>query len=775
MTRWLASVCCTVLVCGSARAAEPPANTWVQVSENAVGPRYSPGLCWSVDLNRFVLLGGRISHAFKGERPYDVQTFDPEKRQWFNHLPAEAAKRGGETGSVTDPGYKSPYFAMEDKEGLVAPNRRQMVLWHQYALAPWDGCIYALVCGRTLKYDPRARTWANMAPKGGPSPEVRGYKSGLAWAAMCADPVNREIVLFGGCGLFTERAGPGTWVYSTGKNTWRELKPAVQPPVRALSPMVYDAGAKKIVLFGGDRLDQLCADTWVYDCATRTWEERKPKVSPAPRFGHSLLFLPKSQKVVLVGGKGYRYSISYQARLYQPLPFEVWTYDVAANTWGLVQRMEEGAPPQISTAAGVAAADDDDTILLVGAGTKRRSPHSSWIGAVDPSAVNAAATAEHGVPPGTVTTRKQSYNPDWYTKDVPPPDAEAQAKLLNDLPANKWVALKAPKWPVNRMGGGWSTVTLDTKRGRILHLGGGHSSYCGNDVAVYDIATGRWSISYAPQFPLEFNYDLSGPGPFALNRGPWGNHNYHAYTYDPTCDRLVYMKFRTDLYNPETKSWPFEEKIKTPFPISKYTTYIVSTPTGVVAWTHVGHQRCGLFRFEEGARWVKLPLTGTLPVTVTDAAAAAYDAKRDRLVMVTTRNRRAETGEGQVWTYDFKTGAVKAMNPPNKDAVKVGRFAREAVYLPKADLVMFGYLLKDGERTVVPFYDCEKNIWLGAEMAGSAFINRRGAPGSSVDLGLVYDPDRDLVWGVLCRLAPGALNVLRVDRDALDLKPLATR
>src|SRR5690606_6261034 len=103
------------------------------------------------------------------------------------------------------------------------------------------------------------------------------------------------------------------------KNEWKNLDPQVQPPPRALSPMVYDATTKKIVLFGGERLDMLYADTWVYDCATRTWEERKPAVSPSPRFGHALLHLPKSGKIVLLGGVGYTSSTAYQATLYRPL------------------------------------------------------------------------------------------------------------------------------------------------------------------------------------------------------------------------------------------------------------------------------------------------------------------------------------------------------------------------------------------------------------------------------------------------------------------------
>ena len=58
----------------------------------------------------------------------------------------------------------------------------------------------------------------------------------------------------------------------------------------------------KIVLFGGDQLDRVLADTWLYDCATRTWEQRFPKECPLPRAGHILAWLPRAKKIVLAGG-----------------------------------------------------------------------------------------------------------------------------------------------------------------------------------------------------------------------------------------------------------------------------------------------------------------------------------------------------------------------------------------------------------------------------------------------------------------------------------------
>jgi hypothetical protein len=747
---------------------------WTQIQGSMLGPGFSPGLVWSPEIKRFVFFCGSVSHSFSGERPYDVMSLDPSAPQWRNELPAGAKGRGSETGNVRDVEFKTPYFDMADKDGLVRPNRRHMYMWYQYARTPWDGQVYALICGRTLRYTPSERTWQNLKPAASPMPEV-GARGGLSWSAMCADPVNREIVLFGGCGLTTvSNASPGTWVYAPASNEWRKLDLAVEPPPRALAPMVFDPASGKIVLFGGDRLDQLYADTWLYDTKTRTWTEAKPARSPSPRFGHALLVLPKSKKIVLIGGKQYSSSTDYCAALYRPLPFDVWTYDVGRNEWSLLQRIEKGGPPQPPTEAACAAVADDDTVLFLGDGTEKGSRHSAWINRLDATTSDTEGTAKHAVAAGTLGFRSGSFDPDWYTNDVPQPDPVATAAVLKNLTPNQWLALQCPKWPENRQGGGWSTVALDTDRNQILHMGGGHSSYFGNDMAHYDIVNGRWSIACRPQFALEYNYDLNGPGLWAFNGAPWGNHNYQAYEYDPTLHRVVYIKGgMTMLYDPVTRTWPFAERFsELPFVPSKYINYLCATPAGVICWTQTkeSQSKTGLWRIEGGKKWTPLQTTGEpLPNTVCDSSTVTYDTKRDRLVFTTSIGTNGP--HGQVWACDLKSGEVKKLNPAGMEAIRGGRFARESVYLPKGDLVMFGFLLPGGNASV-PFYDCQANRWLGAEMPGAEFMNR-GKPGSSVDLGLAYDAGRDVVWGVLCSLrSKGALNAVRVDPSTLPIKPL---
>jgi hypothetical protein len=761
----------------SAGDAASPADPWTKVENSLLGPGFSPGVVWSPELKRFVFFCGSVSHMFSGERPYDVMSIDPADWKWKNDLPKGAEARGGETGNVKDVDFKTPYFEMQDKDGLVRPNRRHTYMWYQYAFTPWDGKVYALFCGRTVCYDPRERTWKDLKPAGpGPMPEVGG-RGGLSWSAMCADPVNREIVLFGGCGLTNvANASPGTWVFSPASNAWRKLELAVEPPPRALAPMAFDPVSGKIVLFGGDRLDQLYADTWLYDTKTRTWAEAKPARSPSPRFGHALLCLPTARKVVLLGGKGYSSATDYCATLYKALPFDVWTYDVAKNEWSLVQRLEKGGPLQPPTEAAAAAVADDDTVLFIGASTEKGTSHNAWTWKADVAKADAEGTAKFGAVPGALGFRSGAFDPDWYTNGVPSPDPAAAADVLKNLTNNQWLALQCPKWPENRQGGGWSTVTLDTDRSQILHMGGGHSSYFGNDMAHYDILNARWSIACRPQFALEYNYDLNGPGLWAFNGAPWGNHNYHAYAYDPTLQRVVYIKgSMTLLYDPVTRIWPHAEKFgNLPFYVSKYVNYLCTTPKGVVCWTQYanGSPKTGVWQLEGGKAWKEFKTSGEpLPNTICDSSSITYDSKRNRLLFTTSTGTNGP--HGQVWACDLTSGEVKKLNPAGMEALRGGRFARESAYLPTCDLVMYGFLLPGGSKTRVPFYDCEANCWLVADLPGAEFINN-GKPGSSVDLGLAYDTKRDVTWGVLCSLrGKGALNAVRVDRQTLGAKPLA--
>jgi hypothetical protein len=118
-----------------------------------------------------------------------------------------------------------------------------------------------------------------------------------------------------------------------------------EPPPRALSPIGYDTKTGLYVLFGGDHLDYLTNDTWVFDPAKRRWTQRHPAGAPAPRAGHSLS-APGNGTVTVSGGYTYTSNTDYCGPQYADIGGGPWTYDVAKDAWaGADAALPQGAVP----------------------------------------------------------------------------------------------------------------------------------------------------------------------------------------------------------------------------------------------------------------------------------------------------------------------------------------------------------------------------------------------------------------------------------------------
>ena len=221
-----------------------------------------------------------------------------------------------------------------------------------------------------------------------------------------------------------------------------------------------------MILFGGDRLDQLVADTWEFDPAAKKWTRHEPGVGPSPRAGHALLWLPKSKRVLLVGGYGYASSTDYVGAFYRRLPLELWLYDPAAQRWQLLRRFAPSKDTPTGPSNGVlrAAVNDAEELLVVA------DDGSTWTCKLDLEKVDAGLTKLHGVKPGSVERRTGPYDPAWFAKDVPAADPKKVAATLADLPANRWVRLATPKLPRPNMD--WGSAVFDPTNDMILRFSG---------------------------------------------------------------------------------------------------------------------------------------------------------------------------------------------------------------------------------------------------------------------------------------------------------------
>jgi len=526
-----------------------------------------------------------------------------------------------------------------------------------------------------------------------------------------------------------------------------------EPPPRAHSQMAYDPATKKIILFGGDRLDMLYADTWVYDGATRAWEERRPEVSPSPRAGHAMLRLPASGKLVLLGGYRFDSDTGYWGPLYRQLPVQAWTYDIAANRWQLIKDWGKPVPSFMGSKGAnmVAAASDEDVILALS--NERRGERGTTVTLackLDASQPDAAGTEKLGVRSGSVEWRVGPYDPDWYL-DGPPPDEAAFQARLAAVPANTWTIVTDKSTRLPKQNRDWGTAVYDTDRQAIYRWSGGHSAHCGSDIPVFSMRTGQYHIKYPPAFPLE-NIGSCGSQPSRATflGQPWiSAHSYHSYAYDPVSRKVLCCGHESFsfAYDPESGTWTHNPQPKGMREDNYYTLTLCSTPTGPYAWTRFGT----LFRYDAGGReWSEVKVSGEkLPGTRCDESGMCYDSKRGRLILT------HPSLQGDLLAVDLKTLTAAKLSPHGMaEAAAGGIFLRETCYDAANDCVFVltrHSLRKDPESPWWPVYNCQKNAWVNVKITGVGDANR-GKPGppkwDGCSNGLMYDPLRKLILAV---------------------------
>jgi hypothetical protein len=734
-----AAILCFVGVAAMPVTAAPPVNTWVKAETGTIeGRRWDVPLGYDPVAKQFLVLGGRGTVAdYKKPRSYDVLSFDSSGK-WRNEFPP-ATKWGREFGPIAAPGWKDECWGFRDVAGTTRPNWTvygTFSLGQKYDYDPESKAFYFYAGGSTFRYDPAKREWKDLAPDTHPEQVLGGI---LLWSSMCYDRSAKKFVLFGGGNIQSDPGDPGTWTYSPADNRWVQLKPVRRPPARANSRLVYDPLDRKVVLFGGDRLDRLVADTWVFDTAKMIWEERKPALSPSPRGGHALLWLPRAKKVLLLGGYTYTSTTEYVASIYRALSMEAWTYDVTADRWDLVGRWEKSAeaPSGPSNFFLSATVDDDDNVLVLDA------KNQAWTCRFDVARLGAAAAEKFGTPAGATVRRAGSHDPDWYREGVPPADPSKVANELKDLPANRWVVRPTPKRPGMNMD--WGSAVFDTAHDLILRFSGGHSAYSGTAPQIYDVKTDRYSLPFAPEYPLEYVYSNDQVrGEWSFQGRPWmTGHTYKSTGYDPNLKGLVFAPHEhTYLFDPVTKEWS-RLPGKNPYRPDFYVVTVCATPAGAIVWGDAHDAgKAGLWRLDATSKtWKSLPLTGELPAKSPDRHGMVYYAKRDRLLLF------SDTGpkKGNVVAYELKTGEAKWLDPAGADRAMV--HYRETAYIPVADIVLIGGRVKDekgGWQWLA--YDCAANAWVSLELGGEDPIGKAGAFNNS--MGLVYDPNRKLIWAV---------------------------
>jgi hypothetical protein len=482
--------------------------------------------------------------------------------------------------------------------------------------------------------------------------------------------------------------------------------------------LIYDANTKLYVLFGGDHLDYLTNDTWIFDPTKRRWFQRHPVGAPSPRANHRLEAIGDGT-VRMTGGYTYSSNTDYVGGQYIDLNDGPWVYDIAKNTWS---------------------------------GGK-------------------LATADSRV------YRSGPFHPDHYLKGTKP-DAIKFDAWLSKLPANEWMPTNPPHLP--RLNRDWGTARIDPSRNMMLRWSGGHSAHGGTDVLHYHFATNRWELPFPVEFPLGQLYsNTSYPNVFNFNKRPWmTGHTYQNYDYDPPSKMMIKAGRPRHfyVYDPDVGDWIGRGKKPAAMQYNScfYTLTLTATPGGIVCWDKNGK----VHRYSHGegngdGKWVALELTGDkLPGAYVDNSTIAYDSKRDRVLIINTPGYK-KPYSGQVWSVDLKTNRVTGLSPQGGE--HAGRFANvdKCCYDADHDLLLLGTYLKDaGEAAPTPAYDCRNNRWITLDLkysTGKRYGNTtRAFPHRRSD-GLMYDARRKLIWGTNTN---SQVYVLRLDLDQANVQPL---
>lgn len=190
--------------------------------------------------------------------------------------------------------------------------------------------------GRTFAYDPETDEWSPRA----------SMPVGTDRGASCVAPLDDAIYVFGGA---SDATMPDASVYDTVADAWTVL-----PPMPSLREHCIAAGIDgKIYIVSGraNSIQGIELESWVYDPATQTYDERQ--AMPTPRAGAAGAVL--GGRIFAFGGEG-------NADDPDGVFHEIEVYDPASDSW-------EELPDMTIPRHGYGAATLGDRIYLAGGAT----------------------------------------------------------------------------------------------------------------------------------------------------------------------------------------------------------------------------------------------------------------------------------------------------------------------------------------------------------------------------------------------------------------------
>lgn len=649
----------------------------------------------------------------------------------------------------------------------------------QIVVDPVRNLQVAFISGVTLEAPVGSEDWVVVQTRTCPPARWAG--------AMAYDPVNDEIVLWGGT---MSVAGPTdeTWIYDPELRDWRRLESG--------SAELRDLRAKLGTL--ADELETLRWDLW----KTLEWQVTgKSGAAAESALVERLETLARDiAEAEGLAGRAQPALSGYEET--QAAGAAKWLAAARAEIGKLGEGIESGTPEELERDYRALVALRTD--LLSAVDSVRAAPPSRYFVALEPDPAGEAfaltGTVERELPDRWVYRLGERR---WQREDPPPgsavsppvPDGEhvlrdaasvAELRQWQErtrawaerIPANTWVIAPAhgtgrPNW-----GRSWSSIVYDPDREQLYYRDGGHGSYHGNDTDHYDIRTGRWFRSDVAEEPA----DRIMGGYFGWGRGynyaPFAIHTYKwNLFYNPLTDHLQRRVFHaperpdgnTHDYDPDRGSWSAD-----PVTVKVVGPIVPGVPDGIVSvhgWDRysgipsatVGYQTAGGYR-----EW-----SGTGPIAFhganhDDDFALFYDPKRNRVMYYGGED---DTLGLFALSLDAERPKWQRLRVSAAGDGRIPRAYREWIYIPRHDMFLTMEWQRDGKGAPrVWSFDPEENLFRPVDLAfGNGVTPGGGATelgGASVSSGLAYDPVSDVAFYIRSASRAPTLFAFRFVPDA---------
>lgn len=326
------------------------------------------------------------------------------------------------------------------------------------------------ISGELWTFCPATGAWKLVVPTG--SSMSPRYNHTMVW-----DPLRHRALVFGGVREGAAGLSNELWSFTPATNTWNLLAPnGPVPAARGAHTSVWDPVADQMLVFAGQFGDaaDLYGDLWSYSAATNSWREIAARgTAPGPRQGHSAVWVPGLDRMLVFGGWDFRPGTS-------PGSSDIWSFDPSSASWSLLAPSGPRPPPRFRHAA---VWDTSGREMLVFAGCCAQTGWYDDLWAYDPSSNSWADRTPQGQRPPYTNRVRAAWDAGLGQMLVF--GGIGHCFLKNDMWAyvsseRSWRRAAGTAVPITRREG--ATAVYDAEKDEILVFGGCDGSSPRSDV-----------------------------------------------------------------------------------------------------------------------------------------------------------------------------------------------------------------------------------------------------------------------------------------------------